>query len=133
MWTPYESIRKHPQDFNVLYRMYTTEEGGRRNLPYQGYRCDFSYDGDDVKECGIYAIHPEFQDEQGNILLDTDKSVPLMGKASMWVLFARMREQVHIYRIKVGTKGYFMEGPRRVGEVTVTEIVGLYTNPRDDH
>lgn len=115
MWVPYEKQRNHQQDFNVAYRMYTHEEGGRRSLPYQGYRCDFSYDGDDIKKDGIFAIHPEFEDEEGNIILDTNKQISITGTARMWVLFPEMREQVHINRIKVGVKGYFMEGPRQVG------------------
>ncbi|MNC65119.1 hypothetical protein D3C75_1153810 [compost metagenome] len=76
----------------------------------------------------IYCIHPEFEDEDGNIILDEDRSVSMSGTARMWILFDEMREKVHKHRIKVGTKGYFMEGPRRVGEVEVTEIIGLFTN-----
>ena len=128
MWIPYETIRNHPQDFNIKYKFYSTEEGGRRLLPRQGYRCDFSYAGDDIKEIGIFAIHPEFEDEEGNIILDNNRPINNSGTARMWILFEEMRERVHKHRIKVGTKGYFMEGSRRVGEVEVTKIVGLFTN-----
>ncbi len=128
MWTPYEILRKHPQDFDVNYKLYTQNEGGRRTLPLQGYRCDFSYDGDDIKKEGIYCIHPEFEDENGDILTDDTTPVNQCGTARMWILFNEMRQQVHKDRIKVGTKGYFMEGSRKVGEVEVTRIVGLHSN-----
>ncbi|MCX7726957.1 MAG: hypothetical protein N2053_08915 [Chitinispirillaceae bacterium] len=128
MWTPYEIRRNHLQDFDVKYRFYTEKEGGRRTLPFQGYRCDFAYEGDDIKKGGIYCIHPEFEDENGDIITDENKNVNSSGTARMWVLFPEMRQQVHKNRIKVGTKGYFMEGSRKVGEVEVIRIVGLYTN-----
>lgn len=128
MWLPYEIPRKHPQDFNVKYRLYTKEEGGRKLLPWQGYRCDFAYDGDDIKKVGIYAIHPEFEDKENNVILESDQEVFISGTARMWILFDEMRELVHKQRIKVGTKGYFMEGSKRVGELEVTKIVGLFTN-----
>jgi hypothetical protein len=128
MWTPYEKLRGHPQDFNVTYRFYSVEEGGRSILPAQGYRCDFSYQGDDIEVTGIYMIHPEFEDNEGNLILDNSISVNKIGTARMWILIPEMREEAHKHRIKVGTKGYFMEGPRRVGEVEVIKIVGLHSN-----
>lgn len=132
MWIPYEDRLKHPQDFNIRYRFYSVEEGGRKLLPLQGYRCDFSYEGDDIRATGIYAIYPEFEDEYGNLIMDEQKQVNIFGTARMWVLFPQMRERVHKHRIQVGTKGYFMEGARRVGEVEVTEIIGLQSNKTSD-
>jgi hypothetical protein len=128
MWTPYEVIRNHPQDFDVQYRFYSQNEGGRKTLPTQGYRCDFSYDGDDINNVGIFCIHPEFEDEKGNIITDINMEVSPHGTARMWILFPEMRQQVHRDRIKVGIKGYFMEGSRKVGEAEVIRIVGLYSN-----
>lgn len=70
MWKPYEEIRNHPADFRVKYRVYTQDEGGRKNPVFQGYRSDFFYDGDDLNS-GIYsAIHPEFEDEHGNVFFN---------------------------------------------------------------
>jgi hypothetical protein len=40
-----------------------------------------------------------------------------------------MRVEVHQKRIKVGTKGYLMEGPYKLAGVTVTKIEGLFANP----
>ncbi len=126
MWKTYESIRKHPHDFKVKYKLYPREEGGRR-ITYQGLRCDFSYLGDDIAD-GIYIIHPEFEDINGNIILDTDEPVPLESTARMWILSPQMRELVHKDRISIGTKGFMMEGPRKIGKLEVIEIAGLYSN-----
>ncbi|PFH81135.1 hypothetical protein [Bacillus sp. AFS088145] len=128
MWTPYEERSGHPQDFNVHYRFYSHEEGGKQNLPTQGYRCDFAYQEDDINETGIYMIYPEFEDNDGNVLLDYKISVNQTGTARMWILSPEMREEIHKHKIKIGTKGYFMEGSSKVGEVEVIRIVGLLSN-----
>lgn len=129
MWNPYENSRQHPHDFIIKYRFYTPEEGGRKQSAIQGYRCDFAYEGDDIGNTGIYAIHPEFEDGDGQLIMDVGRPVQREGQARMWILFGEMRKKVHRHRIQVGTRGYFMEGPRRVGEVEVTSLVGLLTNP----
>ncbi|RKP55574.1 hypothetical protein D7Z26_10350 [Cohnella endophytica] len=128
MWTPYEVVRKHLHDFRIEYRFYSREEGGRKILPFQGYRCDFSYDGDDIGTTGIYMIHPEFEDEDGNVLINDIESVNGIGTARMWILIPEMRKEIHNNRIKLGVKGYFMEGSRKVGVVKVIEINGIMDN-----
>lgn len=128
VWVPYEKVRNHPPDFRIKYRIYSEDEGGRKPPVFQGLRCDFAYDGDDIKETGIFAIHPEFEDECGNIILDRNLPVPKQGTATMWILFPEMRREVHINRINVGVIGYFMAGSRRLGQVEVIEILGLNTN-----
>ncbi len=40
------------------------------------------------------AIHPEFEDEYGNVVLKSDKPVPTEGKARMWIIFPEMRKEV---------------------------------------
>ncbi len=50
----------------------------------------------------------------------------------MWVVFPQMRNLVHNSRIKVGTTGYFMEGPRKVAFAEVIEVLGLHSNPTSD-
>ena len=72
-------------------------------------------------------IYPEFLDSEGHVLSDEFR-VPERGLATMWVIVPEMIEQVHGARIKVGTKGFFMEGARRIAEATVTRIIGLHTN-----
>jgi hypothetical protein len=125
----YEQIRGHLPDFIVRYRLYTPSEGGRK-VTYQHLRCDFMYEGDDPSIDGIYMIHPEFLDESGNPV-DEDVSIPLTGRATMWILLPEMRTMVHRQRAEVGVRGHFMEGSRKIGDVEIEEIVGLHENPVD--
>jgi hypothetical protein len=112
-------------DFEVKYRFFSVEEGGRETgMPFQGYRSDWAYEGDDVKKTGVYMIHPEFIDSDGNVL-EKDAQVPSEGIARMRILNRELRETIHKKRIKVGVKGFFMEGGRRVAEAEVIRIVGM--------
>ncbi len=123
----YEEIRGHKPDFVVSYRLYSPSEGGRK-VTFQHLRCDFMYEDDDPIADGIFMIHPEFLGEDGQPL-GQEAPVPLEGKATMWILIPEMRESVHRSRIKVGVRGYFMEGARKIGKVTVDAIAGLNENP----
>lgn len=123
----YEEIRGHKADFLVRYRLYSPAEGGRK-VTFQHLRCDFMYEGDDPAKDAIFMIHPEFLDENGRPL-DEELPVPLKGKAAMWILVPEMRASVHRSRAEVGTRGHFMEGPRKIGDVTVEKILGLHENP----
>ena len=123
----YAQLRGHKPDFIVRYRLYLPAEGGRK-VTFQHLRCDFLYEGDDPKKTGIWMIHPEFLDEHGDPL-EEQVPVPLRGRASMWIIPPRARSEVHRSRIKIGTRGHFMEGARKVGDVTVEAIVGLHENP----
>lgn len=132
MHEPYEVRLKHPPDFRVKYRFYNESEGGRKTVPGQGYRSDFWYYHElQPNPNSIYMIWPEFEDEQGNVMTETEVRVEPTGTARMWVIVPKMR-QMHRDRIKVGLKGYFMEGSRRVAECEVIEIVGLNSNPSDE-
>lgn len=124
----YEEFRGYKPDFVVSYRLYSPSEGGR-NVTYQHLRCDFMYEGDDPVKDGIYMIHPEFIDQDGRPLGE-ELPIPLEGKATMWVLVPEMRASIHCSRIAVGTRGHFMEGPRKIGDVTVEQIVALRENPQ---
>lgn len=124
----YEEIRGYKPDFVVSYRLYSPSEGGRK-VTYQHLRCDFMYEGDDPVKDGIFMIHPEFIDQDG-CPLGEELPVPLEGKATMWVLVPEMRASIHCSRITVGTRGHFMEGPRKIGDVTVERIVALRENPQ---
>jgi hypothetical protein len=122
-----EKIKRLP-DFEVSYRFFSEAEGGRKTgTPFQHYRCDWSYEGDDISKTGIFMIWPEFVDSEGRILPDKVR-VPESGKATMWIVSPNMIEQVHGSRVKIGTKGFFMEGARRVAEAVVTRVIGLHTN-----
>jgi len=126
MWVSYESTRKHPQDFDVKYKLFSVSEGGRKRT-FQGLRCDFAYQEDKIED-GIYCIHPEFEDAKGNIIKNTEIPVPIVGIARMWILSNEGRNSLHKKKIRVGVKGYMMEGARKIGEVEVIKIVGLYSN-----
>ena len=119
----YREIRNRREDFIVRYKLYFPQDGGRK-VTFQHLRCDFMYEGDDPEKDGIYMIHPEFLNENGDPVSE-DTPVSLAGKASMWVIVEEMKEKVHRQRVKIGVHGYFMEGARKIGEVVVEEIVGL--------
>jgi hypothetical protein len=121
----YEQVRGHPADFVVRYRLLTPRDGGRR-VTYQHLRCDFMYEGDEPVTGGIFMIHPEFLDPSGNPIAE-DVVVPLEGESSMWILVPQVRS-IHRSRIQVGTKGFFMEGPRKIGRVQVQRVMALHTN-----
>jgi hypothetical protein len=124
----YEERTGHPADFEVRYRILTAEIGGRcTGPPHQNYRCDWAYDGDDISKTGLYMIYPQFLAEDGSVFPE-GRPVPVSGLATMWILSHQMRVEVHRERVRVGVRGYMMEGPRRVAEAVVTRVVGLHTN-----
>ncbi len=45
----------------------------------------------------------------------------------MWILFPSSRAH-HRKTLEVGMKGYFMEGPNKVAEAEIVQIIGLLTN-----
>ncbi len=125
----YADLRRHPADFEVRYRFYTPEEGGRQSGPaWQHYRCDWSYEGDDIAQTGIFMVHPEFTAEDGSVRPE-GLPVPWSGTATMWVLVPEMRGQVHQHRIREGVRAFFMEGSHRVAEAFVTRVLALHSNP----
>jgi len=118
----------HLADFRVRYRFYTKEEGGRSSPPYQGYRSDFWYDDGSNAANHLFVIWPEFENADGEVILQNDCSVPVSGIARMWIIFPENRPY-HYEWIKPGLTGYFMEGLRKLAECEVVEIVGLLNNP----
>jgi hypothetical protein len=104
--TSHANASKKLPDFEISYRFLSLAEGGRQSrTPCQRYRCDWSYEGDNIAETGIYMIWPEFLAAGGSIF-PNDVPVPTSGIASMWILSSEMRLQVHCKRIKLGVKGY---------------------------
>ncbi len=73
-------------------------------------------------------INPEFINEN-EIPIAENIPIPLLGKSFMWVLDPEMRNEVHRKKMQVGTKGYFVEGSRKIGELFVEKIVGPPENP----
>lgn len=126
MHRPYEEFIKHKADFRVKYKFKSTEDGGRKQLPFQGYRCDFSYSENIIEPA--FIIFPEFEDTQGNVILENDRPVPQEGTARMWIVNPE-RRPIHQARIKVGTECFFREGGMLLAKCEVIEIVGLLNNP----
>ena len=129
MHTPYHIKLSQNADFKVRYRFLDKQESGRQFLPFQGYRSDFYYDHEGGQN-QVFMIWPEFEDEKGNIILDTSKPVLKEGIASMWILIPKMRSY-HKEKIKIGLKGFFREGSRNTAECEVIEIVDLLINPTE--
>ena len=117
----YSEQKRRKPDFAVRYRLISQADGGRRRT-FQHLRCDFMYEGDKPEQ-GIYCIHPEFLDSN-NIPVEENIEIDLEGRATMWILFNEMRD-FHRKKISEGTRGYFMEGSRKIGSLVVEEILGL--------
>ncbi|MEC0093157.1 hypothetical protein [Paenibacillus macquariensis] len=129
MWISYEEKRNHPPDFRVRYRFLTIDEGGRNELPYQGYRSDFAIEADFNRSfIDLRIIHPEFEEENGKLILEETIKIHNSGTARMWILFPKSRVR-HRNELVIGMKGYFMEGNKKVAEAEIIEIIGLHTNP----
>ena len=69
-------------------------------------------------------IWPEFVTPDGKFLPEGE--VPMAGLADMFIVMPD-RIPFHRERIRVGTKGYFVEGPKRVAECEVIAL-GSVTN-----
>ena len=119
---------KFAHDFVVEYKILSELEGGRKTLPRQGIKWDFSYKSPTHDLNKLFMIWPQFINEKGQIIQKTEKSVPICGKARMWIVNDKMRKY-HQDKIHVGLKAYAMEGNHVVANYLVTEIVGLITNP----
>ena len=109
-------------DFEVAYRFYKLEEGGRKDPPRQHVRWDFLYSGDDPAKDGISMVWPEFISEAGAVLPEGE--VPYEGRARMFIVNPE-RVEFHRARITAGVRGYFVEGSHRIAECTVTNVLGL--------
>lgn len=94
-------------------------------MPFNGYRSDWLYDGDDLYVEGLSIIWPTFENESGEIL-ENQISVLRDGFARMTVVVPEIRISTHQQRIKIGTKGFFMEGSRKVAKAEVVEILDLH-------
>ena len=126
MHRSYEELKKHKADFRVKYKFKSTEDGGRKQSPFQGYRSDFSYSENSSEPA--YMIFPEFEDTEGNVILENDRPVPKEGTARMWIVDPE-RRPIHQARIKVGEVCFFREGHILSAKCEVIEIIALFENP----
>ena len=108
--------------FEVSYLFLSADEGGRKTPPHQHTRWDFLYDGDDPRTDSIWMIWPEFITAERHMLPEGE--VPTSGRALMYIVNLG-NESYHRGRISVGTKGAFVEGPRKVAVCEVIAIHGL--------
>jgi|HubBroStandDraft_6_1064221.scaffolds.fasta_scaffold597797_2 hypothetical protein len=111
-----------PADFTVSYRFLRPDEGGLSRIPQQHTRWAFLYSEDDPQRDGAWDIWPEFLDSGGSPL--PDGPVPTRGVAHMFILSSDLRP-MHKARIRIGTKGYMIEGLRKVSECEVTQVLAL--------
>ena len=124
MTISYRNRKGRGPDFRVHYRFLSEAEGGRLSLPYQHIRCDFLYEGDDLQTDGIWCIWPEFLAANLEALPEDEQPVPVEGLADMYILNDDLRAE-HARRIRVGTKGYFVEGPKKTAFCEVVDLLSL--------
>jgi len=124
MHEPYDKRLGRQFDFKVKYRLYKPEEGGRKTVLYQGIRYDFAYSDFGTNDFNVYMIWPEFENENGQVITKDFEIIKETGTARMWIINDDIRT-FHKDRIEIGTKGFMMEGNRKMGECEVTDIVGL--------
>lgn len=117
MLTPHSNIQDMSPDFRIGYRFYTEGEGGRKTMPHQGYRSDFMYADDDDS---VFMIWPCFEKSDGSIY-ESYKAINETGTAVMHIVNDKSREY-HKDKIRVGVKGYLVEGKRRVAVCEVLEV-----------
>jgi hypothetical protein len=111
-------------DFRVTYRLFTAEEGGRKTSAYQGIRSDFRYE-DKAISTGTWIIHPVFLGLDERVL--PVEPLPMVGQANILILNTELRS-LHRQHIHLGTHGYFVEGPHRIGVCEVVEVLRLSQN-----
>ena len=123
---PYEEARGRLPDFEVEYELDPDPEL-EMVIPYQGMRTDFLYEDDDPKLEGINMIWPELLNEAGEIIKNKKEPIKVKGRATMWICFDESRPK-HQEKLKVGTKGYWVIGSKKLARVIVTQIIGLNEN-----
>ena len=122
--TSYRERRGTGPDFRVRYQFLSEAEGGRKELPFQHIRSDFLYEGDNPREDGIWCIWPEFLSADGVVLPEDGRRVPAAGLADMYILNGDLRPE-HARRIRVGTRGFFVEGPKKTAVCEVVAVLDL--------
>ncbi len=116
-----EWIEERP-DFTATVQFRSTEHGGRKALPLQGYRCDFQYEDDPADQA--WMIYPCFLDQDGRPIAQ-GASVPSRVDAHFRVPDRQLRATEHARRLRVGTRFPLVEGARRVAVGTVTQLLAI--------
>lgn len=94
-------------------------------MPRQGARIDLQFEKD--KKDAAWCIWPEFEDKNGDVILDIEKVVQESGTARMWIINSQLRKY-HQEHIRTGTKCFFFCG-ERIANCEVIEIIDLHKNP----
>jgi hypothetical protein len=121
---PNQELLKREPDFRVRYRFYTAEEGGRWAPVYQGLRSDFWYSHEEHSKGMNFMIWPEFEDENGDVIIEKHTPVALTGTARMWIISKNFID-FHRGKIRIGTKGFFKEGNKNIAACEVTELLNI--------
>ncbi|HAH45422.1 hypothetical protein [Gimesia sp.] len=99
------------REIEVEIRYLTTEEGGRQNGVFNGYRGQFHYNGGDYDGAQFFPELPE------GVLLELGITV------RAFVRFPQKRwDEFHSKNIRVGMEFLIREGARVVGEGTVKKL-----------
>ena len=101
-------MNPNPKDTKVEVRFLTTEEGGRKNSVWSGYRPQFYYDRQDWD-----AVH-EYPDVQTVLPGDTIK-----------VYLSFLSPEYHSGKLSVGQEFLIREGSRTVAKGRITQILEL--------
>jgi hypothetical protein len=124
--TPYQHQFQRLPDFEVTYQLLAVEPSGTVPIFYQGGRWDFLYDDKAYKD-GLFAIYPEVIVASTGEIFPTGQPLPAYGIAAMWILSSKLRT-VHQKRIKLGTRGYWMEVNHRIAVCEVSRIINLHAS-----
>lgn len=126
MHIPYQQQFGRLPDFEVMYQLLAVEPSGAVPIVYQGVRWDFMYE-DKAYRDGLYAIYPEVVVASTGEVFSNEQPLPAYGIAAMWILSAKLRP-IHQERIRLGTRGYWMEVNRRTAVCEVSRIIDLHAN-----
>jgi len=116
---PYSEKFNRKHDFLVKYKLLIQEDYSSKI--YQGMRSDFCYKEDEGKG-QIYMIWPEFETKLGDVITDSTTEINQEGTARMYVMLEESRDE-HKKRLKIGQKGFLVNGSHKLAEIEVIEIL----------
>jgi hypothetical protein len=120
----YEEVFNRKADFRVKYELYSPEKVSRYSITYQGIRFNFWYEHSEHKKGILFMIWPEFENVKGEVILENETQINIFGTARMWISNDEFIEY-HRGKIQIGTRGFFKEGGRTIGECMVIELINL--------
>jgi hypothetical protein len=118
-----ETRPKRQPDFEVTMTFLTAEEGGRKMRPFQGYRSDVAFPGDNA----LHMIHPTFLNEDGSLYAPGIPAPPVV-RADMYIVYPETRP-AYREKVRLGTALRIVEGSFTVANAVVTAVKNL---PNDD-